>query len=610
MFRLIAPSWFFAFIAVFSIAVVNNTVANSPGVSNTADEAPQRVKATPEVLAFFNESRRSLDGVDPDPKAGMLFQLLGLAVLFDDKSPARAIIADILEIASGIEPAELRTQLYEGISHALCELESYAEAVEVLQRIADTAERYRSQLDVAVKIIFEHEQENGSESFGISDMLRQIISSSSEAGDRNVTALAHSLLGRELARLKNQEESQTAFVEAVKIAQTVEDAQQQSTILQLIIQSQVRYGQLEGAQTTVQAIADPATKQKMMYAFIDALTQYKHYVQAEQFILSTAAAEPQSTAERDMLIQRWVISNIETVSYEQVDTLSALLSEDHRERFLQAVAAHLQKINRDETAVQVSRRLKDPANAGLALLVGKIESYLAGEKYTEAIEHLEASSEDETFRKHFKRQILTMLFDKTRDEAIIPQIIATYTDEEKEALAELREEAVQKANNVNEPERIELLFSILQDQFLLLDFEGAKQTATLIDEQLDKQADLKMLPEGRVMLARLQIELQDKEGAKNNINKLVRIISTEQNQEKLNSLLPEYLLAQTDNAELLRDRLFQIYALSADLLTQAGAPAESSAVLEKAKELAVNTADALQKAEMYFMLSQVIATPE
>lgn len=577
------------------------------------------IKATPEVLALVEESLQSLGQAEPIPRAGALCQTLGFTLLFDDKTSAKKVIETLKALAPAIEPEALRNQLYEGIAHALCDLEEYAEIAGILQRITPSADRYQCQLNIAAKIVFGHEENKTLKPFDASELIRQAIGGAVEAHDRKTEAFALAFLGQELARQGKAAESAAAFAEAIKVAQSLKEAEEQAQVMQLIIQNQVQYGQMEGAQKTAQAVADPKIKRIMTAALIQSLIQNEKYVEAEKLI-KTFPADDEG---RNVLIQQRIIADIKTITDEKIGELTASVSDDYRERLLQAVVRNLQQINRSEAAVQVGQRLKEPAMAEAALFIGKIDSLVEEKKFAEAIRFIDGTKEEDSIRQRVKRQVLTTQFEETHDETVIQQITETYTSEEKVSVTELREEAVQAAKNPESAKRMDLLFEVLQEQFQIMDIAGAKQTMKLLAEQTDKTTDPVQIVQYRLLLAQLQVELRDKEGVKANLGKLMQTLNVpdvkvfkglvpEQQPESVAATggrikldLPGSTSAVDESA--IRNQLFFIYRGIAHLLAKADAPVESKSAFEKAKALAKLESAAVARAEKLLVLARLLA---
>ena len=582
------------------------------------------IKVTPEILALFDESLQSLAQAEPVPRAQGLFHLLGFATRLDDKAPAKKVL-DLLEVlAPAVEPEELRNQLYEGIAHTLCHHEEYAEAAGTLQRIVKSADRYKRQLNLAVRIIFGHEQDQTLKPFDASELIRQAIGGATEAQDKDIEALARHFLGRELFRQGKQEEAAAAFSEATKIAKNLSEVAEQAQIFQLVIQSQVQYGQTEEALATSQAAEGAEVKRFLLGTLIQSLIQFEKYAEAEKLIREF----PADSEGREGLIQQWIAATIENISEEKIGELSALLSDEQREPFLEAVVIHLQKINRGEAAIQVGKRMKEPARAGLALFIGKVRSLVEEKQFAEAIQFINASKEDDAIRQNLRRQVLVMQFQETHEEAVVQQIAETFTSEEKVALGELREEAAEAAAlQKDNGEQMDVLFEVLLEQLQFMDIAGAKQTMGWISEQVAKETDPIVIIQFRVILAQLQAELQEKEGIKENLGKLMQVLDTK-DLKVFKGLIPEpppeSAPAGTANSRIkldmpiagqepavdesvIRDRLFLFYVEIAELLADADAPVESKSALEKAKELARLDSSAVQRAEKLLTLALFLA---
>ena len=601
-----------------AIAFFASTVAFAQGKSDT-----DTVKATPEILALFDESLQSLAQAEPTPRAQGLFHLLGFATRLDDKAPAKKVL-DLLEtLAPTIEPEELRNQLYEGIAHTLCHHEEYAEAAGTLQRIVKSADRYKRQLNLAVRIMLGHEQDQTLKPFDAAELIRQAIGGATEAQDKDIEALARLFLGRELLRQGKKEEAAAAFAEATRLAKNLNEVAEQAQVFQLMIQIQVQYGQAEEALATTQAAESAEVKRFLLGTLIQSFIQFEKHTEAEKLIKEF----PASNKGRDGLIQQWVAATIKSVSDEKIGELSALLSEEQREPFLQTIVTLLQKINRGEAAIQVSKRMKEPAAAGLALLLGKVEALVEEKQFAEAIQFIEASKEDDAIRQNLKRQVLVMQFQETHEEAVVQKIAETFTSEEKVALGELREEAAEAAALQEVGERMDILFEVLLEQLQFTDIAGAKQTMGLISEQVAKETDPIVIIQFRLILAQLQKELQEKEGMKENLGKLMQVLDTKDlkvfkglipepppeaapagaanSRIKLDMPIPGQEFAVDES--VIRDRLFLFYMEIAELLADADAPMESKSALEKAKELARLDSSAVQRAEKLLTLALFLA---
>lgn len=574
-----------------------------------AQDIPDNViiNATPEILSLFDESLQALLQVESNQRVGMLFQTLGFAISFDDKAPAQKIINAILELAPAIESADLRNQVYEGIANALCDLEKYTEAAAVLGRIADAADRCKSQLNIAARIVIGHEQDKTLQPFDATALLQQAVGGAAVSKDIITEALARTFLAQELARQGKQTESVSAFTEAMKATQKVEDAEEREDIVGMILRHQVEYDQISGAATMLRAIA-PEKREMPTVAMTDALIRREKYNEAETLIKTL-----QPGGMKDNLIGDYLMSTLKTLTDAKVGELTTLVSSDDvRERFLQVVTGQLQKNGRGDVAVQVSKRLKEPTVAEMALFIGKIEALVEEKKFAEAIRFIDESEENDAIRQHLKRQLLMMQYHETYDESVAGQIEATFTNSEKVTVAGLREESKQAVVEVADlTERIDILFEIFQEQSRFLDFAGAKQTLKAVAEQLDKGTDQVQIISDRLLLARLQVELRDKEGAKSNLGKLLQTLSAVKDLKELKNLVPAQLpvagVEPTVDESAIQSQLFQFYLMSASLLSIVDASAESQAAFAKAKELAKLESIAVIKAEKLLILAQLLA---
>jgi hypothetical protein len=585
-----------------------------------------KIKATPEILSLFDESLQSLSQAAPSSRAEGLFQLLVFAVNLDDKAPAKKALDALMTLAPTVEPEQVRNQLFEAVAHALCDLEEYGEAAGTVQRIVQSSDRYQCQLNLALKVIFGHEFNEALKPFDASELIRQSIGGAVEAKDTNIEAYARAILGRELARQGKTAESAAAFEEAMKTAKRLDETSEQAQVAQLVLQSQVLYGQIEGAQATSQTIADPQIQRALLGSLIQSLTLNEKYAEAEKLIKGFPAEDHDHGL--DALVQGWIIANIETVTDEKIGELSAFICEEHRDSLLQRFVFFLLKNNRDDVAVQVCKRLKNPAeSAALTLLLGKVASLRDEKRFADALKIIDQSKEDDALRTRLRREVLIRQFEDTHEDAVVQQIAETYTPEEKVMVKELRDEAAQTAKSVNVAENMDVLWEVIQDQFKMVDMTGAKQTAKLLSEQIGKETDLVQSVQNRLLLAQILVELQDKAGAKENLGKLIKMLDVK-DLKVLKDLVPprdsESEPAGTASSRIkinlptagdptvdepaIRDQLFQIYLQTATLLVKADAsPAETKSVFEIAKALAKLEQVALQKVEKLLVLMEFLA---
>ena len=564
------------------------------------------IKATPEILALFDESLQSLSQTEPNYRVGGLFQLLGFAINFDDKAHAQKAINAILASAPSIEPEALRGQLFLGVASALCDLGKFQEAIGVVNRITNPADRNKAQLDVAVLIVVGQEQDKTLPPFDVSVLLRQTIGGAVETRDVLVEALARLFLGRELARQGKPAESAAAFAETLRTAQRLETADERGQLIGMVLQRQVEHDQLPAAVTTWQSVA-PENKEIATIALVSALILREKYVEAETLLKTLPAGDV-----RDDLLGSFVMAMIETITEAKIAELAGLVSSDDRkEHLLLMVVRQLQSTGRNEVAVQVSRRLKDPDAAEMALLIGRVGSLIEEKKFAEAVAFVNETEKNEAIRQTLTRQILIVQYRETHAEAVAAQIAATLTSSEKIAATELQAEAKQTVADVVElSERIDLLFEIFQEQNRFFDFAGARQTLSLIAAQLDTTQSVDSLRD-RLLLARMQVDLHDKAGARANLGKLTQRLTAVRNLSELSDLVPSLPpapgIAPAIDESAIRDQLFQIYFVTASLLARADAPAESQAAFAKARELAGTETNSALKAEKMLVLAQFLA---
>jgi hypothetical protein len=383
----------------------------------------------------------------------------------------------------------------------------------------------------------------------------------------------------------------------------------------VLFQSQVLYDQMEGARATLQTISDPDFRQ----VCVEVLLQYEKYEEAEKLLKTFPADE-----RKDLLLYGFVVESIKTITEAKINEFTLLVSSDEqRERFLQRLVSEKKKNERGDLAAQVGKRLKEVSNATLALLLGKMEGLLDQKKFTEALQCVDQSEVEEAIRKQLKRRVLMEQYKETHEESVAKTIAEAYTSDEKIVLAELKEEAKQAAQKSDIAEQMELFLEILQEQFHFMDMAGAKQTMKLLSDGLDKETDPVRLIQYRLLLARLQAEIRENQKMKENLGKLMQMLSAVKELKTLKELAPQQppqAPAETETGRIrldlpggtpadesaIRDQLFQVYLMTASLLAKAEAKAESKAAFEKAKELAKLDSNAVQKSEKFLILAQLL----
>ena len=584
----------------------------------------EKIKATPEILALFDESFQSLAQVEPRQRAEGYFQLLNLGTLFDDKVPAKKVIENILALAPSLEPEELRNQLYEGVAHALCDLEENSEAVGVLNRIAKPADRYEPQQNLALKLIMGQENDKIQKLFDVSMLLHQAIGGALAVQDFTSEVVSRVLLGRELARQGKKDEATVAFANALTATKNL-GAVEQGQITALIIQSQVQVGLVADALATLQTIADPTVKLNATYAIVQMLTLNDKHDDAEKLLKNLPSGQT-----KDSLLLNLVVGNEKTLTDEKIgEFASQVSSEERRNAFIQQAVVLLMKENRGDVANQIAKWFNDPADAKRALLIGELQLTLDKKQFAEAIQFIDKSGVDAELRRNFKRSVWAIQYNETHDDSVAGQFSETYSNEEKMSVAELRETAKQAVEIPDPDLRMDTLLEIFQEQARFLDAAGQKQTLKMIAEQLDKETAPVRIIECRLLLARLQVAVREKNGAKENLGKLMQTLAGIRDLKVLKDLVPEQTAAQplTDanaggalklnipgagrepaiDESAIKNQLFQVNVMAAALLLQADAPMESKSALEKAKELAKADPDAAQKAEKLLILAQFMA---
>ena len=565
------------------------------------ESAIVKIKATPEVLSLFDESLQSLSQEAPNPRAVGLFRLLNFAANFDDAAPAQKIIDALLTLAPSIEPEALRDQLFTAIASTYCDLEKYAEAVEILKHVPSTV-RSEAQLDVAIKIIAKQEQDKPAQPFDVAELLRQTASGATESQNVVLETVSLAFLGHELARQGKSEESIAAFARAARTSQKIEDTEERGQIVGMMLQYQVEHNQIADAMTVFRTVA-PEIRPTTTVALVSALKDHEKYDEAEALIKTLPSGEM-----RDNLLGSFMVATIKTITDAKVGELADLVSTDElRERLVQTITAQLQKNGRDAVAAQVGKRLKEPTVAAMSLFIGKVESLLEEKKFAEAIKFIDETEENEAIRQHLKRQILIMQYRETHDESVAAQIETIFTRNERVAIMELREEAKRVAETGEHAERMDLLFAIFQEQNQFFDFVGALQTVKLVAVQLDRGTEPVQTIRDRLLVARLQVELQDKGGAKANLGKLMQTLSAVSDLNELKDLVQVQDEGATVEASAIQNQLFQVYLIIANLLARSDAPAESQTAFVKAKELAKTESVAPVRAEKLLVLAQFLA---
>ncbi|GHT24595.1 hypothetical protein FACS189419_09570 [Planctomycetales bacterium] len=296
-------------------------------------------------------------------------------------------------------------------------------------------------------------------------------------------------------------------------------------------------------------------------------------------------------------------------------------SPERKTKFLQGVAGAFINLDKDEEAKKLADGNKEILNA---LKAKPIRQLLKDKKFDEALkvaETLDAEIPDgERSKTQIKRQIGILRYRETNDEKYLQQIAATFTDEEKKQISEL-DNAVQQASAITNPEEQRTaLLQAVQTQYQIGNVTGVKQVLVLLLANVEKETDVVKLVSQRLILARLQADVNDKAGMKANLGKLLEKLSGVKDIMELKELVPERqqenpIAAAGGEAVKLKvpvdrtaveDQLFNVYITVADDFRKAEADAEAKAVLQKARQIAESATDAARKADMLFFMMQFL----
>jgi tetratricopeptide (TPR) repeat protein len=610
MSRLAAPFIFALLIpAVFSVGSI-------AAAQNTPQH--QGIKTTPEVLKLLADVQAALPKDDANAQAMGLFRLLNLEMQFEDKQPAAETLKAVLPLAPSL-PEPQQNQLYAGLAVVYAALGQYDEGVKILGNIKQDEERSQLQLDMAVRISSGTTEK--AKAFNTAALLNQAAAGAAAVKNAYTEALARVFLAKELSKQGKREEAAAAFAEARKNAKKLEEVEEQN-VTDLLIRTQIEAGLVAEVLETLKSVSDADAKQMLTGTAAGALMSAGKTDAAEKLLKEIPPGEM-----KDKVIAGIASRYIQTLPAVQIKMLAAAASTVERKtQFVQGVLNLLLNANRDDVAAALSSELPDDAEVKKslqnALQLKPLKGLLDTKKYDEAAALIDALN-DAQLKASAKRQLAVLRFRETGDESFLQAVPATYSDEEKQQIEELEKRMQQASEMTNfDEQRILGLFQVLQAEYQLGNISAVKKIAAILFTGIDKQTDAVKSISLRFVLARLQLELNDKTGAIANMTQLDKTFSGVKDVMELKGLVPPKeednpivnspsngpavkLKVPPTKAEV-EMQVFNVYLTEADILRKAGAESQSKAVLQKARDFADSIPDAGQKANMLFSLTQFL----
>lgn len=596
--------------------------------------------ATPDVLARIEKVRSTVDSLkSDDEKIAALFQLLSFELRFTDKAPARKTLSEIEKRLENVQKEPTRTQMMEAIAYNYGEIGDFDAAVKMMDRITDVSLRAEIRLNIAERFINEKEEneKNGKNTdvepkFDVVDLLRKAVAGAEEAKDAGLEAIATTVLARELAKQGDLEQAKPLFMAARKKAREIEEIEERNVVA-LIVRSLIQYDMVPDALAMVETVADEELKQAIFSLAVVSLAQNGKFDEAEKMLATMKEGDIKDST---------VIGVAK--EYAQKTGDAALPSENLSKKML-ALAAQMSSAERKEIFVQntlpalldngkydvVENLVGLSENAQeirLTLKLRELESLIEAKNYADAEKLI--GTMDDRFKPMATRHLLLAEIRNGADPAAMKDRIAkTLSEEEKQQRDEIQKEFEKAATLNNFEDRMAARYEVMQAQIKLFDLDGARKTvAKMLEDATAPSMEPSKLVTHRLLLARIQTELDDKVAARENLRQLLKYLGELKDVMVLKDLVPPEESrpgAQDDNADVstpiialkapvdekaVKAQLFVVYVSTADALGKVGDLDDAKVAADRAAALLDETTDPVKKIEGLMLLTQILAEIE
>ena len=567
---------------------------------------PRPLRSTPEVLKQVAEARQVIEKLPNEEKVTAQFRLLSLLVRFNDKSPARETMAEILKFVPGIEKELTRQQLLEAIAYTQADIGDYEDAFKTVDRMDKLVGRANCRLNIAERMLAE--KDVPIKPGDMIPVLRKGVAEAVEAKNAGLETVGRAVLGWELGRSGKTEEAKTEFAAALKKSGELEAVEGRNAVA-LITRSEIRCGLIPEALAVLEMIDDEETKQGVTGYAVMIMFQESKIDEANKLLDSIPKGEY-----RDNVLVGIVRETATTATVQDVLKLAVRLSEpDRKDLFVQSAVRAFFENDRLEPAAEMATHLENPDQIAAEIRVRQLEKLLGDKKFDEAQKQVDGFEDGEVRRAATRYVLMTQLKEGNLEK--VQKLAETiFTDEDRQQLEQLRVESEKIAEIDSADERMTALSEILKAQFGLFDLLGSRKTLDKMLQTAEGMTDPALSVGYRMELTPLQVHLCDMAGIKKNLRGIIDFLDGIKDLKKLEKLVPPSEDGPSPpTEETIKDRLFELYLTVADGLGNAEDMDGAMMAFQKAKTLADAEPNDAKKSEMLLLLSQLIAeleTPE
>ncbi|MDR2441045.1 MAG: hypothetical protein LBE12_16920 [Planctomycetaceae bacterium] len=483
------------------------------------------LQATPEILALTTELHQSLKSLPDNDKISVLFQLLSLELRFTDKQTAQNTIRQILTLIPAIEKESIQAQILEAVAVAQADLGDYEQSVKTLDLIVKPSVRAEKQLNVAEKIIESIEKNNSGKNetekqFDITGLLRKSLAGTIEAKDAGLESLVSTILARELAKQGKEDESKIFFEKARKKAREIEEIEEQNLVA-LMIRSLILVNRQPEALALVETITDEESKMLLLGQAAISLAQESKFTDAINLVKIIKQNEIKNNT-----IIKIIHDTAKTITVEQILELAKqTTSSEFHELLLQNTLNFLLENKRNDLAGELIKHLENVAENQPLLQYYRLKLLIDAQKFAEAAQFIETlDAESKPSAQYLFTEVIQQQGEIT--EELLNLISATYSEEEKKKIVSLQQDVENVQKNSNQEEQLVNLIQLFQSQVQqeVFDPRGLLKILRKILELTEKLDDPCKIVQNRLGIADIQIQLHDKSGVKENLNRLQQFL--------------------------------------------------------------------------------------
>lgn len=487
-------------------------------------ETPKPLTATPELLSLIQSSEAALADVDkPETKAMMLFEILTFELRLTDKQYARNTIQKILALLPSIERKGTQQQIYTTLTYALLEMGDREAAIRMTQRIEQTAVRAETQLNIAERMIEADQKATSNPSTqakaDITGLLGNIVTAAREVKDPGLEAIALAQLGSQFAKQGKTNEAKKSFADSRQKAKELEEIEERD-IIALILRNQVFNGLQDDAIALLESVKD--SDQKNMFTGVIAQTL------ASTGKIDAAKKAVESLQSADVKDNVLIGLAREVAKNAPVAQLAALMDsisqEERKTIFLNAIAPLLAENDRLDVFSQLAQKTADAEDFERTVKFMRLEKLLE-QKDFDAADKLTAEFKDEQIAQAAHKHVILGRLKAGEMEKAFEQAAKAQTEEDKATITDLNNQAEAIAKMDNAEEKLNASYDLLQAQLGLFDLKGVKKTLDMMLQNAGQFDDPAKVVANRLVLARMQSDLNDSDGAKQNLRQLLEFLA-------------------------------------------------------------------------------------